>query len=137
MRALITLAIALLSVSTSADKTLQNIDDLVWKNRLILVWSNNIAASKQQLKLEAVEVEDRDIIWFLFSESDVATNYQGELTEEFTESAKQFFQSTDNQVVLIGKDGRVKERDSQMLLDSLFRKIDRMPMRINEMERYD
>ncbi|WP_349559152.1 DUF4174 domain-containing protein [Marinobacter sp. NFXS9] len=40
-------------------------------------------------------------------------------------------------VLLIGKDGGIKSRESSLDLDAVFRRIDAMPMRIREMRTSD
>ena len=121
--------------SLAADNfRLSDLDELRWKNRVILIFSDDVDRLKKQLEESSDEIMDRDIIWFIVSNSRIITNYHGSFSEDFISKIKKEHLIIDNNVVLIGKDGGIKARDSHLNLTELFQKIDSMPMRIDEMK---
>ena len=112
---------------------LSSVGQLTWQNRIILAWSNNPAPLKAALVRARTEIDERDIVWFVINDTQVETNYAGTLAPDFAPTTSHQFQSDSRQVLLIGKDGGIKNSDTELLLQSLFRDIDAMPMRQNEM----
>jgi len=112
---LLLMALMLPKIALSEERPLLNeVNQLVWKNRVILIWSDqNDTDYGRSLKRYEYEINDRDIIWFILNDTGVITNYEGEL-------------------LLIGKDGGIKERVNTLQLKPLFEKIDSMPMRQDE-----
>lgn len=134
------LAVLLSLIALTAHGTDMNrLNDYQWKNRLILVQ----AASKNGGEIETLrraeaEVDDRDIVWFVNTGSDVVSN-QDVLSSSLESDVKALFEESrsDERVLLIGKDGGIKSRESSLNLDAIFRRIDAMPMRIREMRTSD
>lgn len=116
--------------------TLSSLDQLTWKNRVILVWTDHPEPVKDTLERARPEIDERDIFWFIFSDDEVLTNYSSALAADFADKTTRKYQSGNAKVLLIGKDGGVKESDTELLLDALFREIDAMPMRIREMRQH-
>lgn len=136
MKALITpLLLALFpQVSAAEAKPLEQLDELRWQNRIILLNNpDNLAQSKQRLESASAGVEDRDVVWFILNDESVDTNYDGELSADFAKHARSQYFRPQDQLVLIGKDGGVKTRAAAMELDGIFSTIDGMPMRRDEM----
>jgi hypothetical protein len=104
------------------------------KNRVIVV--DNVQNDGSVLALfekNASEINDRDIVWFIFKGDSTFTNYPGELSEGFLVYARERYGFGQGKVVLIGKDGGIKSRLDRVDLKALFLKIDAMPMRQSEM----
>ena len=81
------------------------------------------------------EINDRDLIWFVFCEQNIETNYSGLLSDNFaTVITSSIFDRRQEPVILIGKDGGIKRSAIMLDLDSLFNLIDSMPMRQVEMQ---
>jgi hypothetical protein len=113
---------------------MENIRELEWQNRIILVRSDASAEDYAALLTHADnEIRDRHIYWFVFSGDQVTSNYPGHLSQNFIEETKKYFRDDSNHVLLIGKDGGIKDRSSRMDLRKLFALIDTMPMRQAEM----
>ena len=113
---------------------LADLKDLIWQNRIIV--ANSEQSSDQLTELFSQEnsgIIDRDVIWFVFSDDELQTNYQGAVSPSLLSQVRNQYQLRDNEVILIGKDGGLKERISGLDLDRLFEDIDRMPMRVREM----
>lgn len=115
---------------------LNDISDLEWKNRVVIV----SGASPDDAILEALnkhkpEVDDRDIIWFVTSqnEANLKTNYPGEFSADAVKSLSEISADGKYKVLLIGKDGGIKLNSNNFDLERIFTLIDGMPMRIREM----
>ena len=117
----------------SEEKPLSNFNDFLWKNRIVLIWTTTPSLYQDLLYQSKNEFQDRDIYWFIINESRVLTNYTGNISKEFIINANSKRTIHKSNVVLIGKDGLVKNSDKILNLDYLFDRIDSMPMRINEM----
>ena len=114
---------------------LTKLSDLRWSNRIILIREDlNIEAVSQSISKRQFEIEDRDILWFIFTSSDLLTNYQKPIAESFMQDTKaQYFQDEAINAILIGKDGGVKNSAASIAFDPLFIQIDNMPMQQAEM----
>jgi F0F1-type ATP synthase gamma subunit len=113
---------------------LSDLDELRWKNRIILIFSNDFDTYKKQLEASSDEIADRDIIWFIVSDSGMVTNYKGSFAEDLSAKINKEHSNSDTKVILIGKDGGIKARASNLYLSDLFQQIDAMPMRIYEIK---
>lgn len=134
--------IFLILISTSSrsfadTETLSNLDQLGWKNRILLI-DDELGCDENLIKKltsESFEVNDRDLIWFVFCEQNVETNYSGLLSDNFaTVITSSIFDRRQEPIILIGKDGGIKRSATTLDLGSLFNLIDSMPMRQVEMQ---
>lgn len=115
-------------------KNMKSLEDLKWKNRIILVREED-DKGLQQLLDSKDKITERDIIWFRSNGEKIETNYDGELPEDFTETLeKDYFKKYESNTLLIGKDGTVKSKDEKLNLKNYFGQIDSMPMRQREMK---
>ena len=114
---------------------LDELSDLTLKNRIILIRLNqDVLEHKKLFDKHYYEIKDRDIIWFILKDTGVVTNYPGALSKGFLVKTKKEYPLEHGQVLLIGKDGGIKDFDNKLLLGTLFKKIDAMPMRRHELE---
>ncbi|WP_166253331.1 DUF4174 domain-containing protein [Marinobacter salicampi] len=115
---------------------MNNLSDYQWKNRLILVQAGaETEGAIDALRDARVEVDDRDIIWFVNTGSGLISNQatvSGGVERDVTELLAKA--RSEDRVLLIGKDGGIKSREPGLNLDGIFRRIDTMPMRRREME---
>ena len=130
------LALMLLLITlTTQGAGMNSLSDYQWKNRLILVQATDENAGEiDTLRSARAEVDDRDIVWFVNTGADLVSNQDGvssSLESEIKALLDQF--RSDERVLLIGKDGGMKSREPSLDLDAIFRRIDRMPMRMREM----
>ena len=130
------LALMLLLITlTTQGAGMNSLSDYQWKNRLILVQATDENAGEiDTLRSARAEVDDRDIVWFVNTGADLVSNQEGvssSLESEIKALLDQF--RSDERVLLIGKDGGMKSREPSLDLDAIFRRIDRMPMRMREM----
>jgi len=118
-----------------AIQSLHSLSELKWKNRLILIDAGNDPKTCQdELSLMEAEIIDRDIVWFVVSQTSITSNFNGRLTEELADNIRQQLHDHNSAVLLIGKDGGVKATDTQLRLHKLFSEIDSMPMRQRELQ---
>ncbi len=115
--------------------TLDNLSPLLWQNRIILVFSTQPEHQKTILEDAKAQIQDRDIVWFIIDGNQTITNYDGKVSNQFAATISRQFSSIAEPVILIGKDGGVKETSDLLSLESLFDEIDSMPMRIREMQK--
>ena len=116
----------------------QPLEPFEWKYRLILIRgaADGRSAIVNKFGERRAAIAERHILWFIVYEDSVETNYDGSLPDDFAAKIDQagYWQDADT-VLLIGKDGGVKIRQTTLDLDVLFRRIDSMPMRRAEMRR--
>ena len=114
-----------------AQSSLEDLSSLKWSNRIILVSSNEYPEQFiSQLESRNSDIVDRDIVWFLFHKDFIETNYSGEIAQSFSTSIKSlYFGNTATRVVLLGKDGGMKDVADKLDIPELFALIDGMPMR--------
>lgn len=134
--------VILIFFTVSAPMAAQDISQHEWKNRLLLILANENSKSlyrKQMdlLKENAEGLEERKMVIYtimpdkykkgLFSHS---WKESADLNDRFREKNRDF------EVILIGLDGGVKLRQTDVLsIEKLFSTIDAMPMRQREMRK--
>jgi len=123
-----------LSAMSQQQTTLNNLEPLTWENRIILVFSEQADKYQAILQESQAQIDDRDIVWFIINGNQTKTNYRGKISDRFATDLTSQFSRLGAQVILIGKDGGVKQTSDLLSLDSLFDEIDSMAMRIREME---
>jgi hypothetical protein len=82
------------------------------------------------------EISERDIVWFVLGVNQLHTNYNEKLSDEVRKQIIDRYFSplpAETVVLLIGKDGTLKSRSSDLDLEAMFGLIDQMPMRRAEM----
>ncbi|UAW99590.1 DUF4174 domain-containing protein [Halopseudomonas nanhaiensis] len=113
---------------------LTDLSSLQWQNRIIVVHDvGDAEKAAALLEDNAPGITDRDLIWLVFDGSETRTNYPGSIAPELKANTLETYRLEPGQVILIGKDGGVKNRLEQVDLEALFADIDAMPMRRNEM----
>ena len=133
---LLLMALLLPRMALSEERPLlDDLSQLVWKKRIILIWSDQKDTDfESSFKRYDYEIRDRDIVWFIVKDTHVITNYSGELSGEFISRTRKEYPIERGRVLLIGKDGGIKDSDNKLQLNAIFKKIDSMPMRQEEIE---
>lgn len=121
---------------------LMNLEPLEWQNRIIVidpqasqvpqVEKTTIQEWVGLLKENRAQVVERHIYWFVLS-NPVETNYSGAILSSFAENLRTRYRFDAHPVLLIGKDGEIKERAQDLDLKYFYHQIDQMPMRRMEM----
>lgn len=117
-------AFLLIAMSVTATTSAQKLSDFRWENRIVLIFGDDQQAiSKQKETFDAKKngFEERDLKVFINPE---------------TKEMQKLRNETGFEVILIGKDGGVKKRKTELMTtEELFGIIDSMPMRQSEMRR--
>lgn len=131
---LLTLAsCSFLLIPLSAQAELNNLQPLEWKNRILLI--KDVPDQKawiKRLQAHKAAVDERHIVWFVLSQP-VQTNYVAGVSASFARNILQRYAFGSAKVLLVGKDGEVKERLDDLDLTFFYQQIDQMPMRRMEM----
>lgn len=117
--------------------TLDSLKQLTWKNRILLI-KPKVDCDQEATTLlsDKLEIDDRDIVWFVFCNEQVETNFLGQVSDNFIQNTiEELFIRDDVTVILVGKDGGVKRRTDELDLTRLYELIDSMPMRQSEMRK--
>jgi hypothetical protein len=133
-QALLAVMISLVTL-TAHGADMNRLADYQWKNRLILVQAESGNNDEiETLRKARAGIDDRDIVWFVNKGSELVSNQQV-VSGSLERDVKGLLEETqlDKRVLLIGKDGGIKSRESTLDLDAIFGRIDAMPMRIREM----
>ena len=119
-----------------AQPPVENIDVFEWQNRIILVQpKSDCASTTKAFNNQQAAVAERHVLWFVVCNDKIASNFNGVLSEQFIDKIKtKYFNHSNTNVILIGKDGGIKQRSDILDLASLFDLIDSMPMRQLEMQ---
>ncbi|MES1026179.1 DUF4174 domain-containing protein [Gloeocapsa sp. BRSZ] len=145
MTQLIPLFLNLLIISpnpslTATTPIMLNLQSYQWKNRLLLVSapSENTSEYQQQMQLfsnQTAEFADRDLLLIeLFANGTSRINGNTISSEDVTQIKQQFNIGNEFSVILVGKDGTAKRRETTPVEPTaIFQQIDAMPMRQQEM----
>ena len=106
--------------------------DLRWEHRLLVIRPEDVATTESTLAAAADELTDRDMLWFIFSGTDVRTNLEGQPGATLLDELEELLDEAKSEVVLVGKDGGVKRRAERLDLEAVCGLIDTMPMRRRE-----
>ena len=125
----------------------QNLKEHKWKNRILIVKSSDIHSEKYREQLKEfsnsfLELNDRKFMLYRITGDDFesvdyknnALKNSGKISGKLTQ--KILNEKEDFEVILIGLDGGIKIQQTQILMkEDLFKIIDSMPMRRNELIR--
>ena len=118
-----------------------DLDQFQWKNRLLFLFApddENLIFQKFQneIKSQAAEVEDRDLVIFEVLEKGLSRMNRTQLERQVADSMRNRFKAPRQKftLILVGKDGGTKlKHHAQTRLKEVFELIDSMPMRQKEM----
>lgn len=111
-------------------KLLSQLSELRWTNRILVIYEPEAADGLQDLLKESKRAfDERRLIWFLVFNGETKTNLKQGVGADLLKNIRRQLNPEDQEVLLIGLDGRVKVRDQQLNLDALYATIDAMPMR--------
>ncbi|WP_439128384.1 DUF4174 domain-containing protein [Polaribacter sp.] len=114
----------------------QNIKKHLWKNRVLLVFTNDVQSDfykNQVLMLQEhpKELLERKLVVYRFTKNSYQYNFSG----NWKKSTKFKNEKSDFKIMLIGLDGGIKLEQTQLLsTEKLFTIIDGMPMRKRELK---
>ena len=115
----------------------EGLREFKWKNRILIIADSDKKNLSNKIKRDySMEFEDRDLVVVKVIGNEVFLN--GRLaSDSLSQSILLIVEDSldSNDLVLIGKDGKVKNRyNSENGINLVFQDIDSMPMRIKEMK---
>ena len=129
-----------LELSASESSGSSSMDAYIWKNRPLLIFAPNcedqiLAAQRSEISSHSEELHERDMIVIEIAADHVTINNQDTPDLKATDLRNRYgVDAGETVVLLVGKDGGVKIRQSHVLsAEALFKTIDAMPMRQREM----
>lgn len=132
-RVVLFLCVILVSNSPAQTVYVENLQQLSWQYRLILLNGDALQASDlANLTAQNQALDERHIVWFWRENDQISSNASLSLSEQSKQQINQLLQEVN--VVLIGKDGAIKDKTNVFILASLLSTIDKMPMRRQEMQ---
>jgi len=139
MKTILFLSLFFLSLFESIASEVVTLDDLKWQNRIVICLTNDRKLTDsllQELEANEMEIQDRDIVYFLINPTASLSNSNNPISlEDMGDLIHNYFDNDDRlKVLLIGKDGGVKMEADNLDLEYIFRLIDSMPMRRQEMK---
>ncbi|MEM8661855.1 MAG: DUF4174 domain-containing protein [Pseudomonadota bacterium] len=116
-------------------KSLKDVKQLKWQNRVLILWSQDIDGTYTDVTTEHMAaLKDRDLIVFVIDETNLRTNFEGELTDSFRTSLRERYPREKANFFLLGKDGGLKRYGQEFNARETFAVIDSMPMRMRELD---
>ena len=129
--------ILLLFLNLKKLKSINHLSDLKWKNRVLVVVTNEKEEIKDLIKIHNIELNEREFVVIQLDDEKAFIDYT-QMSKRFSKSILKKVKNISQEVyfVLIGKDGRIKNLFSKNTgMNEIFSEVDKMPMRINEMKR--
>ena len=129
--------ILLLFLNVEKLKLINHLSDLKWKNRVLVVVTNEKEEIKDLIKIHNIELNEREFVVIQLDDEKAFIDYT-QMSKRFSKSILKKVKNISQEVyfVLIGKDGRIKNLFSKNTgMNEIFSEVDKMPMRINEMKR--
>ncbi len=129
--------ILLLFLNLDSSKSINHLSELKWKNRVLVVVTNEKEEIKDLITNYNNELNEREFVVIQFDGENAFIDDK-KMSKRFSHSVLKKLRRIPQEVylVLIGKDGRIKNLFSKTTnLNRIFSEVDKMPMRINEMKR--
>ena len=129
--------ILLLFLNLDKLKSINHLSDLKWKNRVLVVVTNEKEEIKDLITNHNNELNEREFVVIQLDDEKAFIDYT-QMSKRFSKSILKKVKNISQEVyfVLIGKDGRIKNLFSKNTgMNEIFSEVDKMPMRINEMKR--
>ena len=127
----------LLLLNLDSLKSINHLSDLKWKNRVLVVVTNEKEEIKDLITNHNNELNEREFVVIQLDDEKAFIDYT-QMSKRFSKSILKKVKNISQEVyfVLIGKDGRIKNLFSKNTgMNEIFSEVDKMPMRINEMKR--
>ena len=134
---MLTSFILLFYLNLGSSKSINHLSDLKWKNRVLVVVTNEKEEIKDLIKIHNIGLNEREFIVIQLDDKKAFID-STQMSKRFSQSILKKVNNIPQEVyfVLIGKDGRIKNLFSKNTgMNEIFSEVDKMPMRINEMKR--
>ena len=127
----------LLFLNPNNSKINDHLKDLKWKNRVLVVVTNDKEEINDITKIHNIELTEREFVIIQFDGENSFIDDKL-MSKRFSYSLKKKVKDLPEEVhlILIGKDGEIKNFYTKNTnLNKIFSEVDKMPMRMNEMRR--
>jgi hypothetical protein len=136
-------AVVVVSTFCKSGAWSMDIDEFLWKNRLLFIFSEKISDAPVKRLLgeisnQTVGILDRDLVVFKIFETGSSFMDSTQMEYEMVEEIRRRFNVSPGilTLILVGKDGTVKlRRNAPIDIEDIFAVIDAMPMRRYEIRR--
>ena len=129
--------ILLLFLNPNKSKINDHLKDLKWKNRVLVVVTNDKEEINGIIKIHNIELTEREFVIIQFDGENSFIDDKL-MSKRFSYSLNKKVKDLPKEVhlILIGKDGEIKNFYTKNIsLKETFSEVDKMPMRMNEMRR--
>ena len=129
--------ILLLLLNPNNSKINDHLKDLKWKNRVLVVVTNDKEEINDLITIYNIELTEREFVIIQFDGENSFIDDKL-MPKRFSYSLKKKVKDIPEEVhlILIGKDGQIKNLYTKNTnLNEIFSDVDKMPMRMNEMLR--
>ena len=129
-------AIIALMINLFTIRETNHINDLKWKNRVLIIKNHNKINFSEKINSFEKELYQRDFV-IVHMKEDYAFIDDSKMPEKFTKSIVKKIKniSFSKCIILIGKDGQIKNTyPLEISIEKIFSDVDRMPMRRYEMK---
>ena len=123
-------------INLNSIETMNDINELKWNNRVLVIKNdkkNNFSLRINSLKQE---FDERDFVLVYINEQNTFVHNK-KMSKNFSQSLLKIIKNIDDDqnIILIGKDGKIKNSYSSIKeLEKILSDVDKMPMRIYEMQ---
>ena len=123
-------------INLNSIETMNDINELKWNSRVLVIKNdkkNNFSLRINSLKQE---FDERDVVLVYVKEQNTFIHNK-KMSKKFTQSLLKMIKNIDDKqnLILIGKDGKIKKSYSSINeLEKIFSDVDKMPMRMYEMQ---
>ncbi len=129
--------ILLIFLNLDSLKSINHLSDLKWKNRVLVVVTNEKEEIKDLITNHNNELNEREFVVIQLDDEKAFIDYT-QMSKRFSQSILKKVKNIHQEVYffLIGKYGRIKNLFSKNTgINEIFSEVDKMPMRIYEMKR--
>ena len=123
-------------INLNSIEMMNDINELKWNNRVLVIKNdkkNNFSLRINSLKQE---FDERDFVLVYINEQNTFVHNK-KMSKNFSQSLLKIIKNIDDDqnIILIGKDGKIKNSYSSITeLEKIFSDVDKMPMRMYEMQ---
>ncbi len=123
-------------INLNSIEMMNDINELKWNNRVLVIKNdkkNNFSLRINSLKQE---FDERDFVLVYINEQNTFVHNK-KMSKNFSQSLLKIIKNIDDDqnIILIGKDGKIKNSYSSINeLEKILSEVDKMPMRMYEMQ---
>ncbi len=123
-------------INLNSIKIINDIKELKWSSRVLIIKNDKKGDFFLRINSLKQEFDERDVILVYVKEQNTFIHNK-KMSKKFTQSLLKMIKNIDDNqnLILIGKDGKIKNSYSSINeLEKIFSDVDKMPMRMYEMQ---